>query len=40
MRVVLWILTMGFFVAFFGYGHVLWKRAKQRRSDGRPDGVR
>ena len=40
MRAVLWVLTMGFFVAFFGYGYVLWKRAKQRRGAGRPDDVR
>jgi len=26
---------MAFFVGFFSYGYVLWKRAKKRRSTGR-----
>ncbi|HSJ09818.1 MAG TPA: hypothetical protein VK928_07880 [Longimicrobiales bacterium] len=40
MRPLLWLLTMGFFVAFFGYGYVLWKRAKQRHDNDGPDDVR
>lgn len=32
MRPLLWFITMGFFVAFFSYGYVLWKRAKKRRA--------
>jgi hypothetical protein len=31
MRIVLWLATMLFFVAFFSYGYVLWARAKKRR---------
>lgn len=31
MRVVLWIATMLFLVAFFSYGYVLWSRSKARR---------
>jgi cbb3-type cytochrome oxidase subunit 3 len=32
MRVILWLATMLFFVAFFSYGYVLWSRSKQRRA--------
>jgi hypothetical protein len=32
MRIVLWLATMLFFVAFFSYGYVLWKRAKVRKA--------
>jgi hypothetical protein len=31
MRVILWLATMLFFIAFFSYGYVLWSRAKKRR---------
>lgn len=37
MRVVLWLATMLFFVAFFSYGYVLWTRAKKRK-DGNASG--
>jgi hypothetical protein len=33
MRVLLWCATMLFFVSFFTYGYVLWKRSKKRRAD-------
>lgn len=33
MRVILWLATMIFFVAFFSYGYVLWSRSKKRRSE-------
>jgi hypothetical protein len=32
MRVVLWVATMLFFVAFFSYGYVLWSRSRKRRA--------
>jgi hypothetical protein len=31
MRFVLWLATMLFFVAFFTYGYVLWRRSRARR---------
>lgn len=37
MRVVLWLATMLFFVAFFSYGYILWSRAKKRRNGGGPE---
>jgi hypothetical protein len=33
MRVLLWFATMLFFVSFFTYGYVLWKRSKKRRAE-------
>jgi hypothetical protein len=33
MRVLLWLATMLFFVSFFTYGYVLWKRSKRRREE-------
>lgn len=36
MRVVLWLATMLFFVAFFSYGYVLWTRAKKRKDGDTP----
>lgn len=33
MSTILWFATMLFFVGFFSYGYVLWKRSKQRRSN-------
>lgn len=32
MRLVLWLATMLFFIAFFGYGYLLWVRSKKRRA--------
>ena len=32
MRFVLWLATMLFFIAFFTYGYVLWRRSRERRS--------
>lgn len=32
LRVILWLATMLFFVAFFSYGYVLWKRSVERRA--------
>jgi hypothetical protein len=32
MRLVLWLATMLFFIAFFSYGYLLWVRAKKRRA--------
>ena len=37
MRIILWLATMLFFVAFFSYGYVLWARAKKRRDARAPD---
>jgi hypothetical protein len=34
MRFLLWLATMLFFVGFFTYGYVLWRRSRQRRADG------
>lgn len=34
MRLLLWVATMLFFVAFFTYGYVLWRRARNRRAAG------
>jgi hypothetical protein len=32
MSTILWFVTMLFFVGFFSYGYVLWKRSKERKS--------
>lgn len=32
IQLALWLCTMLFFVAFFTYGYVLWRRARLRRS--------
>jgi hypothetical protein len=37
MRVILWLATMLFFIAFFSYGYVLWSRAKKRRASRAPE---
>lgn len=33
MQFALWLATMLFFVAFFTFGYVLWKRSRARRED-------
>lgn len=33
MRFILWLATMLFFVGFFSYGYVLWKRSKKRKAE-------
>jgi hypothetical protein len=33
MRVLLWVATMLFFVAFFTYGYILWRRSRNRRTE-------
>jgi hypothetical protein len=32
IRLLLWLATMLFFVAFFTYGYVLWRRSRNRRT--------
>lgn len=39
MRAVLWLATMLFFVAFFTYGYLLWKRAKRRKAGSNGGGT-
>jgi hypothetical protein len=38
MRILLWLATMLFFVAFFAYGYLLWRRSRNRRPTGTTQG--
>jgi hypothetical protein len=36
MRLLLWLATLLFFVAFFTYGYWLWRRSQKRRNAAQP----